>query len=100
MKSISFGIILIVTLLLLASCAFALLAPRPFHERRYRPCDAREVKDNVGKLCHRYCTKYRWLRADISENCVNWETDVKDFSKQEDFEAFRLGGFVLKKEID
>lgn len=95
------GILLVIILLcIVESCALALLAPRAFTERRYRPCDTLEIPEgkNVGKFCHRYCLKYKFLRADVSENCVKWETDIKDFTKVEDFEAFRAAGFVLGKE--
>jgi hypothetical protein len=91
--------ILFAVLFTVASCAFALLSPRAFTERRYRPCAPSEVESgNVGKFCHRYCVKYRFLHADTSQNCKLWETDVKDFSKPEDFEAFRVSGFVMIKE--
>lgn len=86
---------------LFIACAQALLTPRSFQERRYRPCQLAEVPmgdSPVGKLCHRYCTKYKFLRADISENCIQWHTDVKDFAKESDFLEFRAGGFVMINE--
>lgn len=91
---------LFVVLFSIASCAFALLSPRVFKERRYRPCDTRETPANVGKFCHRYCAKYKWFHEDTSENCTEWVIDIKDFSKLADFEAFRLGGFILKVETE
>jgi hypothetical protein len=84
---------------LFVSCAEAWLAPRSFPERRYRPCQDGEAEGNVvGKFCHRYCSKYRALRADVSENCKIWKTDIKDMSVEKDFLEFRSAGFVLINE--
>lgn len=85
-------------LLLISSCAFALLSPRAFQERRYRPCQADEVANPIGKVCHRYCAKYKALHSDISENCKVWQTDVKDLTKESDFIEFRSAGFILIQE--
>jgi hypothetical protein len=94
--------IIIITLLFinLIGCAIAWLSPRNFSERRYRPCQDFEVEGGIStsKFCHRYCIKYKPLHTDISENCKEWTTDVKDMSKREDFLAFRDGGFVLINE--
>lgn len=34
------------------------LSPKAFKERIYRPCEKEEVKDYIGKVCHRFfCSK-------------------------------------------
>jgi hypothetical protein len=97
MKTTLIVILLFVNLI---GCAVAWLTPRSFPERRYRPCQDSEVQGGLstGKFCHRYCAKYKALHTDISENCKDWVTDVKDMNKREDFLAFREGGFVLINE--
>jgi hypothetical protein len=88
-------------MLLFVACAEALLSPRAFQERRYRPCQADEIEGGVSavaKVCFRYCAKYKALHADVSENCTLWKTDVKDLAKESDFLEFRAAGFVLINE--
>lgn len=92
---------LLLLLTIVSSCAEALLSPRAFQERRYRPCQSDEIQDGttaIGKFCFKYCAKYKFLRADISENCVIWKTDIKDLAKESDFLEFRSAGFVLINE--
>jgi hypothetical protein len=91
----------IFVLVFFSACAEALLTPRAFHERRYRPCQNDEMNNGVsatGKFCFRYCAKYRVLRSDISENCIVWKTDIKDLTQENDFIEFRASGFVLINE--
>ena len=92
------GIIVILIMVVIVSCAEALLSPRTFTERRYRPCQEDEVTPSVGKFCHKYCVKYKMLHSDISENCKEWKTDIKDLNKESDFLEFRSAGFVLIQE--
>lgn len=89
---------IIIIVILSIACAEALLTPRAFNERRYRPCQLDEIENPTGKFCHRYCAKYKTLRADISENCVIWKTDIKDMTKEIDFTEFRASGFILIQE--
>lgn len=94
------NIFILILLLVNFSCAIAWLSPRAFPERRYRPCQDFEVKDgnSTGKFCHHYCAKYKAFHSDISENCKEWITDVKDLTTRADFLSFRDGGFVLINE--
>lgn len=88
-------------MIIFVACAEALLAPRAFQERRYRLCQVDEMESGVsplGKVCFRYCAKYKALRSDVSENCAIWKTDIKDLTKESDFLEFRAAGFVLINE--
>ena len=91
-------LILIFILILITCCASSMVSLRKFPDRTYRPCQNFETEKPVGKFCYRYCVKYRFMRSDVSENCIKWETDVRDLSTDGDFEAFRAGGFILVNE--
>jgi hypothetical protein len=92
------SVIVILIMIIIASCAEALLSPRSFQERRYRPCQNDEVTPATGRVCHRYCAKYKALHSDISENCKEWRVDIKDLTKEADFLEFRSAGFILIQE--
>ena len=84
--------------MLFISCS-TLPQVRKFENRRYRPCQDFEAEDPIGKFCFRYCVKYKFLRKKDSINCKIWKTDIKDFSKKDDFLAFRNSGFVIINEM-
>jgi hypothetical protein len=65
-------------------------------DKLWRPCQDFEVKDltppdPVGKFCNRVCLKQKRSNG----QCVEWKTNIKDFTKREDFLFFRSGTFIL-----
>ena len=62
-----------------------------FQERIYEPCQAPDVKEPIGKLCFRYCVKYKFL----SKECKTWKVDVRNFSDEKDFNSFKDAGFIM-----
>ena len=66
------------------------LAPRDFKKRTYRFCDPRELEDNVGKLCYRYCS-----RSLLWKKCKETKLIVEDLSDKETFDRFRNAGFNI-----
>lgn len=83
----AFGIGLLVGTLLMA-CATVYIMPK-FQDRIYRPCDKKEIADNVGKLCFKRCANYGMF----SKKCKEWEYDIKNFCEQEDFTRFETAGY-------
>jgi len=101
----------ILCLILFCVCFIAACSSLPslvlkFQDRRYRPCDEREIAsfrpDWNGEMlfCWRYCSKYRYWHSHISANCKVWTTDILE--TKEDFTKLRDAGFVLinEKRID
>jgi len=88
-------IALIIVLLTTSSCAMG-MKPKITRERKdqdklWRPCQNFEAEKPVGKLCNRVCTK----RTKFKKRCKSWKTNVRDFSKKEDFMFFRSGSFIM-----
>jgi len=89
--------LIIVLLLLFYACSGVtrnLNRERKDQDKIWRPCQDFEVrktesKDPVGKLCNRVCTKRR------GRKCRAWKQNVRDFSKESDFNFFRNGSFIF-----
>ena len=64
------------------------LEPRTFRKRTYRFCDPREVKDFVGKLCYRYCS-----RSLLWKKCRETKLIVENLADKDTFDKFRSAGF-------
>lgn len=71
---------------------------RKFNARSYRPCQDFQTKQPTGKLCYRYCKKYKVFRKGDSKKCKIWMSDVVDFSNPEVFKRFRDSGFIMLQE--
>lgn len=73
------------------SCASQTTSLKSFEDRFYFFCDEAEVKDYVGKACHPYCIKNKFL----SKECKEWGVDVLDLSNPVDFAKFKSAGFMI-----
>ena len=90
---------LIIGLVLGLACS-SISGLRQFSLRTYKPCLDKypmnpQVENPIGKVCYRWCKKYRAFGKNQSLKCKEWGMDVKDLTKKEDFIEFRAGNFGL-----
>jgi len=90
-------IFLAVTLItLIEACAMGgkSIKPRKMQDKMWHLCQDSEMQyhnnlDPVGKVCNQTCLKRK------KGKCNEWQRNIKDLNKKEDFLFFRNGAFVL-----
>lgn len=96
MKLLSLSLTLIMGLVLGAQMTSCAKGSKPYRnlerkwqDKMWRPCQDRETKSPVGKLCNRVCKKRK------GKKCKKWKVNVKNFSDPKTFQAFRSAGFIF-----
>lgn len=68
--------------------------PRKHQDKMWHLCQDFEMKYHgngspVGKVCNNACLKYK------KNSCKEWQRNIMDLSKEEHFNFFRDGAFIL-----
>ena len=82
---------------LLWSCgSLSTVSVTKFPSRTYDFCEKKWISDNVGKLCYRYCAKYKFLHPKKPNNCKEWKVITEDLSDPVTFQKFISGNHFAK----
>jgi len=85
------NIILFILMITADACAMGghSVKQRKDQDKMWHPCLSSETEKPIGKFCNNSCEKRKLGK------CTKWKTLVRDFSKEEHFNFFRDGTFIL-----